>query len=488
MLNTNINRKKLPLALGNKTFWRLTLALAIPIALQNMLNASFSLIDTLMVSQLGDIQLSATGMAGQWTWLYNMVLFGISSGASVFVSQYWGDGNLKGIHRTTGIAVSSGVLISLIFMLLGILIPEEIIWIFNKDPRVIEQGALYLRYAALSYPALALTNILGSILRSAEHPKLPMTVSGISAVANVLLNYFLIFPEGLAIEGVGTVISGAGLGVKGAAIATVISAWLGPILIIGISIARKNILYARLSDIFSFNGYTLTEFFKKAMPVIINEAMWGLGTVAYNVIFGNIGFEEYGAITIVRTFENFAFCFFLGLGNACCVLVGKTIGAGEIREGIRESKRFMYLFPFVSIVIGGAVILLRQPLVSVFNLGSNISEYTIETAEWILVIYGAWIIIRNVSYLTVVGIFRPGGDTKFGMIIEIFVLWLFAVPMTFIAANLLHLPFLWVYIVMYLCEDLPKFFIFVPYWISGKWIKPVTAAGQDGLEVFKSVE
>ncbi len=474
MSNTNINRKKLPLDIRSKSFWMITMSLAIPIALQNMLNASFSLIDTLMVGQLGDIELSATGMAGQWTWLYNMVLFGISSGAAVFVSQYWGDQNLKGIHRTTGIAVSSGVIISIIFMLAGILFPAEIIWIFNKDPLIIEQGSLYLRYAALSYPALALTNILGSILRSAEHPKLPMIVSGISALVNVILNYLLIFT--------------AGLGVKGAAIATAISAWLGPVLIIGISVATKNILYAPLRDIFSFNGKTLAEFFKKAMPVIINETMWGLGTVAYSVIFSNIGHEEFAAITIVKTFENFAFCFFLGLGNACCVLVGKYIGSGEIREGIRDSKRFMYLFPFVSVVIGIAIILLRQPLVSVFNLTENISEYTIATAEWILVIYGSWIIVRNVSYLTVVGIFRPGGDTTFGMIIEILVLWCFAVPMTFIAANVFHLPFLLVYIVMYLCEDLPKFFIFIPYWISGRWIKPVTKIGQRGLANFKTGE
>ncbi len=469
--NTNINRKKLPLDLKNKSFWRLTLALAIPIALQNMLNASFSLIDTLMVSQLGDIQLSATGMAGQWTWLYNMVLFGISSGAAVFVSQYWGDKNIKGINRTTGISVSAGVIISLIFMLLGVLIPEKIIYIFNKDPRVIAQGALYLRYASLSYPALALTNILGSILRSAEHPKLPMAISGISAVANIILNYLLIFT--------------AGLGVKGAAIATAISAWIAPILLIGISIGLKNILCAPLRDIFSFNGKTLIEFFKKAMPVIINETMWGLGTVAYNIIFANIGYEEYGAITIVKTFENFSFCFFLGLGNACCVLVGKTIGAGEIREGIRESKRFMAIFPMISVFIGGAIILLREPLVSVFNLGSNISEYTMNTAEGILFIYGAWIIIRNIPYLTVVGIFRPGGDTASGMIIELFVLWCFSVPVTFIAANVWGLPFLAVYMIMYLCEDLPKTLIFIPYWLSGRWIKPVTDAGRAGLCKFK---
>ena len=239
-----------------------------------------------------------------------------------------------------------------------------------------------------------------------------------------------------------------------------------------------------MKDIFSFDRSTIGEFFKKALPVIINETMWGMGTVAYNIIFANIGYEEYAAITIVRTFENFTFCFFLGLCNACCVLVGKSIGAGEIREGIRDSKRFMTIFPIVSVFVGIAVILLRKPLVSIFNLGSNISAYAMETAQWILVIYGVWVIMRNISYLTVVGIFRPGGDTGFGMIIELVVLWGFSVPMTFIAANVLNLPFLAVYAVMYLCEDIPKALIFIPYWTSGKWIKPVTDAGRASLEKF----
>lgn len=462
-----IKKASLPLSLGDKSFWRVTLALAIPIALQNMLSASFSLVDTLMVSQLGDIQLSATGMAGQWTWLFNMMLFGIASGAAVFVSQYWGETNIRGIHRATGIATCAGLVISLFFLLAGVLIPDKIIYIFNKDPRVIAEGALYLRYASFSYPAIALTNILGSTLRSAEHPKLPMVDSGICAVLNAILNYVLIFP--------------AGLGVKGAAIATALSAWAAPILMIIISVVKKNILCAPLKDYLSFNLSSLAEFFKKALPVIINETMWGLGTVAYNVIFANIGYGEYAAITIVKTFENFSFCFFLGLCSACCVMVGKSVGAGEIKEGLRDSKRFMVLFPIVSAVIGVIVILLRRPLVSVFNLGSGISQYTIETAEWILIIFGAWIIVRNVAYLTVVGIFRPGGDTSFGMIVELIVLWCFSVPMTFVAANVLHLPFLLVYAIMYLCEDIPKALIFIPYWRSSKWVKPVTDAGRDAL-------
>lgn len=466
----NINTKKLPLSLWDKGFWKTTLSLAIPIALQQMLSASFSLIDTLMVGQLGDISLSATGMAGQWSWLFAMVIFGIASGASLFASQYWGDKYIRGIRRTVGIAVTASLAVSLIFLSAAVIFPEKIIYIFNKKPEIISKGAMYLRFACLSYPAIALTNILGTALRSVERPKLPMTVTGICAVANVLLNYLLIFP--------------AGLGVKGAAIATAISSWLGPILILIFSLFRKNILIAPLRE-FSFTMRDTMEFFKRTTPVILNEAMWGMGTVAYQIIFANMGHEEYAAITIVKTFENFSFCFFMGLCNACSVMTGKAIGSGEIREAIRDSKRFVVLFPFVSMIVGAAVILLRSPLVSIFNMGSNISDYTIETAKWVLVIYAVWITVRNIPYLTVVGIFRSGGDTTMGMIVEILVLWCFSVPMTYLAANVWGLPFLAVYAIMYLCEDIAKTVYFLLYWRSGKWIKPVTEVGKRGLTALK---
>lgn len=470
MSKFNINTQKLPLSLRDKGFWKITLSLAIPIALQQMLAASFSLIDTLMVGQLGDIPLSATGMAGQWSWLFAMVLFGIVSGASIFVSQYWGDGNIRGIRRTVGIATSAGLAISLVFLAAAAIFPEKIIYVFNKNPDIIREGSTYLRYACLSYPAMALTNILGATLRSVERPKLPMVVTSISAAANVILNYVLIFP--------------AGLGVKGAAIATAISAWLGPVLIILFSLARKNIIIAPLRE-FAFSMRSVGEFFKKTTPVIINETMWGMGTVAYNIIFANMGHEEYAAITIVKTFENFSFCFFMGLCNACCVMVGKSIGAGDVREGIRDTKRFMVLMPLITAVVSSVIILTRAPLVSIFNMGSNISDYTLTTAQNILIIYAVWIIIRNFPYLTVVGIFRPGGDTTMGMIVEIGALWMFAVPMVYIAANVWQLPFLAVYALMYLCEDLPKTVFFVYYWFSGKWIRPVTDAGRDALAELK---
>ena len=171
-----------------------------------------------------------------------------------------------------------------------------------------------------------------------------------------------------------------------------------------------------------------------------NESLWGLGTVCYNIIFSNMGYEQYAAITIVRTFENITFCFFIGICSACCVMVGKSVGSGEIREAIRDSKRFNIIMLSTAFVLGIAVILLRVPLVSLFNLGQQVSQNTLSIAQNILIIYGVWVPMRNVAYILIVGIFRSGGDTATGVKWEMPILWMFAIPMTFVAAYLLKLP------------------------------------------------
>lgn len=472
MTTRSLSYKKLPLALRDRGFWKTTLALAIPIALQNMLTASFALVDTLMVGQLGEVALSSVGMAGQWNWLMNMMLFGICSGAAVFVSQYWGNKNTSGIHRVLGITTVSSLILSLVFMLVAVFAPEAVISIFNRDPAVVQSGAEYLRYAAFSYPAAALTVALCTVLRSVEKPWLPMIVSGVTTVLNAVMNYVLIFP--------------AGLGVKGAALATCASAWLGVIIIVIASLIKKNILIASPRALFSFNKSFLFELVKKSAPVMVNETMWGMGTLCYQIIFSNMGYEQYAAITIVRTFENITFCFFIGLCSACCVMVGKSIGAGEIREAIRDSKRFNIIMPLTAVVLGALIIAFRAPLVSLFNLGQQVSGNTLQIAEAILIIYGVWVPARNVSYLLIVGIFRSGGDTATGMKWEMPILWLFAIPITFVCAYVFHLPFLAVYAIMYLCEDIPKIIIFFTHYFKGKWIKPVTEEGVRGFEEFCS--
>ena len=216
--------------LGGKRFWGSVLSLGIPIAVQNLLTSSFALVDTLMVGQLGDISLAAVGMAGQWSWFLNMVLIGICSGASVFFAQYFGDGNHNAIVKTYGIATSSSVLMSLVFVVVGYVFPKQVISIFNRNPDVLDAGIRYLKIAVFSYPAIALNMIACTTLRSTRRVKLPMYVAVFTTVVNALLDYGLIFGAfGLP-----------RLGIEGAAIATVISSWLGPIVIYGITALTRD--------------------------------------------------------------------------------------------------------------------------------------------------------------------------------------------------------------------------------------------------------
>ncbi len=462
----------------DRGFWRVALRLAIPIALQNLLISSFSLVDTLMVGQLGDVALSSVGMAGQWSWLLNIALFGVISGTSMYISQYWGTRDIDGIHRTYGIALVSALLIATVFTLLGVFLPGGIISVFNRETAVIESGSAYLAIAALSYPAVAMSNILSAVLRSTEKVKLPLAVSGITAVANAIINYTLIFGK----------LGFPAMGVRGAALATVISSWMGPVLILLISLCQHNILIAAPARIFRFTWAQIGIFYRRAAPVILNESLWGLGTLIYNVIFSNMGYEYYAAVTIHKTFENIAFVFFVGLCNACCIMVGKSIGAGKIERAVTDSRRFAMLIPAVSLVAGMFIVLFRTQLVSIFNMGDNISSLTQQTAAIILMIYGLELPMRNIPYIMIVGIFRSGGDTVGGVKLDLFSLWALAIPATFLAAFVLKLPFVAVYAIMYIFEDYVKVALCFKHYFSNRWIKPVTQEGIRGLAEYQAAK
>ncbi len=462
--------------LGDGGFWKVTLRLAIPIAFQNMLTSSFSLVDTLMVSMLGDVSLAAAGMAGQWSWLLNIFLFGVSSGASIYISQYFGVDDRKGIHRTSGIALFSGLVLGAIFMFAACLAPSFVMRIFGNDETVIAEGVSYLSIAGFSYFAVVISSVWGAVLRSTAQVKLPMYVALVTTFENAALNYLLIF-GGFGIPP---------LGIKGAALATVLSSWTGAILLIVLSFRKGNILYAPFRDIFDLTKSNFILFYKKALPVIANESMWGLGTFCFNAIYGALGYENYEAVTILRTFESIVFAFFVGLCNASCVMLGRSVGAGKIDRAWSDARRFTVLIPIFSLIVGWIVILLRTPLVSIFNLSGNISDTVLLTAQTLMIVYALELPLRNIPYIQIVGVFRSGGDTKTGVFYDLICLWCISLPATLIAAFVLDLPFVAVFAVMYLCEDIVKAFLCLRHFRSARWLVPVTETGKLALEKWKT--
>ena len=302
-----------------KEFWKLLLKLALPIAFQHLLINSLTFVDTLFMSQLGDVVLSASGMAFQWNWLLNMITFGLCSGSALFIAQYWGAEQIDNIRRICKIAVVTAFGVALLFMTGAMCFPSTIMRVFNGNPNVIKTGSDYLRILACAYPATAMTSVLSTVLRSTERVKLPMIVSGVSTFLNIFLDYVMIFGK----------FGFAPMGVKGAAIATAISAWIGFGLLVCISIYQKNIIIMPIKSYFKFNFSDYKYFMLKASPVIVNELLWGLGTVCNNAIYSNTGYENFAACTILRTVESLSMILFIGLNDGGAVIVGKTIGEGD---------------------------------------------------------------------------------------------------------------------------------------------------------------
>ncbi|MBP3318853.1 MAG: MATE family efflux transporter [Ruminiclostridium sp.] len=457
-------------------FWSMALRLALPVAIQNLLISSFALVDTLMVGQLGDIPLSAIGMATQWAWLLNICQFGFCSGATLFYAQYWGVKDVKGIHRVFGIAMSLVMVLSLVFTAICVGAPAWAMTLFNRTPEVVAQGAAYLRIAGWSYVAQMAVSMIGALLRSTGRVQLPMVTACLTTVLNIGLDYAMIFGKW----------GFPAMGIEGAAWATAISAWVGLLFVVVVSVVQKNILMGPIREFFAFDRPMLREYFQKANPVVVNEVAWGMGTVALNLIYSNLGYEYYAAVTIVRTFENLAFALLIGLCSACAIMVGNSVGAGDIRQGVEQSRRFMVAQPAAAGILGLVLIALREPLLHLFNTGGALSEVTYTSAIYILIIYSAHMTIRNIPYVAIVGIYRAGGDTATGVKYDMGCLWFLSIPVTFLAAYVFHLPFPVVYILMLVSEDYLKTALCIRHFRSWRWLMPVTQEGREALTAWKT--
>lgn len=461
---------------GDKAFFKSMFTLAIPIALQNLLAASYTLVDTLMVGNLGDVTLSAVGMAAQCGLVMNMMFFGICSGASVFFAQYYGAKDKKGISRTYGISLILILAVSLAFSLLFFFCPVGVIRIFNKDAAVVAEGSKYLKILSWSYPAVGVNLLFSTILRCTEKVRLPMIATLITTLVNTVLDYSMIYGK----------FGFAPMGVSGAALATVIASWTAPVLVLIISFVTKNIVISPLKDMFGFTKKQFVAFLKTAMPTTANETLWGLGTLVFAIIYSNMSYEQYAAVTILNTFSNMFLVFIVGMCNASCVMIGKNVGCGNIEQAVSDARRFAVLVPLTSMLLGAAILIFRRELIWLFDMNGKLSELTYNTAMGVLAIYAIEIPIRNIPYIQIVGIFRAGGNTADAAKADLLCLWGIAVPLTIVCAYVIKLPFLAVYALMYVFEDWPKSVICIRKFKKLKWLKPVTAEGKEAFEKFKA--
>lgn len=459
MIQTDSSQNALQAPMGR--FFKLTLTLAIPIALQNLLTSCASLIDTAMVVSLGNTAVSAIGVAARFPFLINLACFGLCSGSAAMISQYWGARDRAAIHRTFGMLLTLASLFALVIGACLFFIPEPLMSIFIDDREVITLGAQYLRIFSLGTLLTVFNQLAGAALRATEQVKVPLISSIFSVVVNTFMNYCLIhghfgFPA---------------LQLRGAAIATVIGIAVQTLILLGYILFSKNALRASFRAYTNWSGEFVRRYAKIVSPALANEVLWSVGTNVYIMVLARQGNDYYSGFTVFESVQQLFFVFFAGICHASSIIIGKTVGQGRHSLAKVYAKRFLILTPLMGVFFGVIVFLTRYPILGLLEIETELAK---QTAAQCLAVYGFWLGFRMIPYTGICGIFRAGGDTVTGCIYEICSMYLCSIPVVVLLGTFTDIPFVLLVLCMYVFEDLPKSICCFRHYASGKWIKQIT--------------
>ena len=451
------------------SFFRIVFTIALPIAFQNFLSTTASMVDTIMIGSQGELSVAAVGICSQITSLFFSTYFGFASGGLLFFSQYWGARNEKGINRAFGLALTCMLVISLLFGGTAVANPEFILGIYTDKETIIAIGAPYIRIVGFAYPLQVIAMIISFLMRSTERVKPPLISSILALITNFALNWILIYGR----------FGMPRMGAAGAAVGTLVSGIVNIVVLFIFLIRDKSTITLRLRDMFSWRDGFLKEYMGKCLPIIFNELFYGIGQMLINIVIGHQSESAIAAMAAFRVLEGFVFAFFGGLADASSVVVGKEVGSGHLMSGYQYVKKFAVLCPAITFCICLTGLILNRPMLSLFGLGTDAMFY----GKYMILIYLAAGTIRTCNYIMNC-CYRAGGEAIFGTLLEIICLFTVSVPATWIAGMVLHLPFLAVFSFLY-TDELIRLVFELWYTRSGKWIKPVTDLGRAALPEFK---
>lgn len=435
--------------------------LALPIALQQLLVSCAQLVDTAMVTSLGNVTVSAVGVSSRWIFLMNLFYFGISSGSAAMISQFWGAKEKSNIRKACGAAMIMSLAVAFIFCFAMACFPEQLLRVFTNEAAVITEAAKYMRIIAFMGIFSAFNQIACTVLRATEKVNPPLFSSIIAVAVNTTLNYLLIFGK----------FGFPQLGIRGAALASLISAMVQSVILLFVLKGSKEVFKAPIKEFLNLSREFIKKFVSVCMPVVINEGIWAIGTNIYAMVFARQGSENYAGYTIFSSIEQVAFVFFVGICHACSIMTGKTIGEGKENEAYKLAKKFVIMTPLIGIFTGSILAVCREPLLSLLNIET---QAAFELASKLVLIYCLWLPIRNIPYTLIVGTFRAGGDTKTGIVCDCVSMYLIGVPLVVILGMFVKVEFHYLLIAMYLGEDLLKSVLSLYHFKTKKWIKNLT--------------
>lgn len=446
----------------DKNFYRVILSLAIPMTLQNVMQLLLNMMDTVMLGRLQDSSealISAANFANQPYFVYSLFLFGMVSGMSVLIAQYWGKGDTDAINSIAGIAMTAAVIVGGIFTAVCYLFTPEVMGLFTDSAEVIDLGVKYLRIVLASYIIASLTSLMCGIMRSTEQVGIALGSNTVGILTNIFLNYCLIFGK----------FGFPRMEIEGAALATLIAKIVEFLVVLVYVIFFDKRVRLSFSRMFRIRREMVSDFVRYSLPVILNETMWGLGITLHSVIIGHISDAAYAAYTVANIIEKIGLLSAIGFANATQIIIGKEIGAGRKENAYPYARTMLAASALLGLIMSGVVLLIRVPAVSLFD----VADSTKEAAANIIAVMSVIIFIKSFNTTAIVGVMRGGGDTKTAMIFDFVPMWIISIPLGAVAAHVIRLPVWWVYACLMSDEVLKSTFCLL-YVKSKRWIRNVT--------------
>ena len=439
---------------GKSAFRKEVAKIAVPVALQCMLSSSFSMVDQIMVGQLGKESIGAVEIAGKPSFIYAFMLGAIGTVAGIMISQYIGKKDRTSEERSVCVNLLVGLALGVIFTMGAVFYAGDFVRIFSEDAGVLRKAQKYLQIIGWTFLPMSFQTILGCAIRCRGKSSWPMYVAMVSAVLNTGLNYCLIFGK----------FGFPAMGIQGAAIASIASQVTGAALMILLFL--KIYPGIRFSVALGKEGYL--QYAVMFTPIMINEFLWTLGQSVNTYVYGHMGTDELAGMSLTSPVQELIIGALSGLSQAAGILIGKRLGERKYDQAYQESK-WICLYGLVgSVILSVALVLLRMPYVWIYKVGESVHSI----GSWLLVAFAILTPVKVANMILGGGIIRSGGKTKYIMIIDMLGTWGIGVPVAVITGLVLKLPIFWVYLLLSQ-EELVRLVISVFMFRSRKWMHTI---------------
>ncbi len=436
--------------------------IALPIAAQSLITVAINLADTVMLSGMGDAQLSASSLAGQFINLFMIFCMGIGMGASVLTSRFWGMKDMDSLKKAVTIMLRFCFVFSAVFTIATIFVPRLIMLIYTSDTEIIDYGIKYLKWLIPTYIFMGFSLTCTILLRSVGQVKIPLTSSIISFFVNVFFNWIFIFGK----------LGAPRMEIEGAALGTLIARGFEFFFICGYFFFFDKRIGYRIKNILNKCSDLVREYIRVSIPVLISDGLLALGNNAVAMVMGRISKAFVAANSVTVVVQQLSSVLTQGTSNASGIITGHTMGQGDYKKAQKQGYAFMLMGLFIGIFASLLILVIKNPIISFYDVSAEAKAIAGKLMYSIIII----MVFQSVNSILTKGVLRAGGDTKFLMIGDVLFLWLASVPLGALAGLVLHLDPFWIYFFLKIDQIIKCVWCYFRL-RSGKWLKKINSAG-----------